>query len=117
MRPLGLNGVAIGTAVPTGVLAVLLIYLACQEVGLSVWRYVRYVFLRNILGALPAAGFLLWCKYEVEPTGFISLFLIGIAMLVIYGVSCLVFVYRNDPYLNITGKLRQIYRRLRPNRG
>ncbi len=117
VKPLGLNGVAIGTAVPTGVLAVLLIYLACSEVGLSIWTYVRYVFVRNTLGAMPAVGFLVWCKYEVEPRGFISLFLIGIAMLVIYAASCLVFVYRNDPHLNVHGKLRQIYRRVRGDRG
>lgn len=117
VKPLGLHGVAIGTAVPTAVLAVLLIYLACNEVGLSTWAYLRYVVVKNTLGAAPAVGFLLWCKYQIEPRGFVSLFAIGIAMLVIYGTCCALFVYRNDPHLDPIAKFRQIYRRLRRNRG
>jgi len=115
--PYGLVGVAIGTAVPTAILGVLLMYLACVQVGTSMWTFLRYVFVKNTLGAVPAAGFLVWCKYEVEPSGFISLFLIGITMLVIYGLCCLFFVYRNDPYLDIMAKFKQIYRRARRKRG
>lgn len=111
--PFGLVGVALGTAIPTGLLGILLMVLATREIGASLWRYLGYIYLRNIIGAVPSVAFLLWCKYTFEPSTFLSLFGIGGAMLIIFGLTQLVIVYTRDPHLDVHLKLRQMLRRFR----
>lgn len=58
--PLGLAGVALGTAIPNVLFAVFVLREACRELDTPVAEYVRYVVPRAIVGAIPALLLLLW---------------------------------------------------------
>src|SRR5437773_12359346 len=62
VRPLGLAGVALGTAIPNVLFAAAVLVQACRELDAPVAEYLRYVFPRAALGALPVRGLLLWVK-------------------------------------------------------
>jgi O-antigen/teichoic acid export membrane protein len=61
-RPLGLTGVALGTAVPNVLFALVVLVLACRELGISVRHYTQYVVPRAVIGALPVLALLQWFK-------------------------------------------------------
>lgn len=100
-RPLGLAGVALGTAIPNVFFAALVIWYACRELETPVVQYVRYVFPRAILGALPVFGLLLWFKLGLEVRGVGGLAGAGGAMAVLVGLTWVFYVYRHDPYVDL----------------
>lgn len=108
-RPFGLAGVALGTAVPNVLFAVVVIAVACRELKVGLLEYVRYVVPRAALGAVLMLGLLVWFKTELgvsSPTGFI---VAGAAMTVAFGLIWILFVYRDDPYVDVRtplGRLR-----------
>jgi O-antigen/teichoic acid export membrane protein len=104
-RPLGLAGVAIGTTVPLIGYAIALLVLACREVGMSLTRYTAYVVPRALLGAIPAAAILLWFKWGMDVHNFVGLTAAGITMVAVYGLTCLLFVCQNDPYIDLRSRV------------
>src|SRR3989475_8262202 len=58
--PLGLAGVALGTVIPNDVLAPVVLVVACRELGIGVFEYLRYVVPRTVLAGLPVLIALLW---------------------------------------------------------
>jgi O-antigen/teichoic acid export membrane protein len=104
-RPLGLAGVAIGTTVPLIGYAIALLVLACREVGVSLTRYTAYVVPRALIGAIPPAAILLWFKWGMDVHNFVGLTAAGVAMVAVYGLTCLVFVCQNDPYIDLRGRI------------
>ena len=52
-RPLGLVGVALGTAIPNVLFAIYVLSITCRELDVSLSRYVWYVIPRATVGALP----------------------------------------------------------------
>jgi O-antigen/teichoic acid export membrane protein len=117
VKPMGIYGVAVGTAVPCVLFAVALVQLTCKELEVSSWRYLVHVGVRTTLGALPAALFLLWLKHFMHafPEGrprmvaFIPLVLSGIGAVLIFVLTSIFFVYKNDPDTNLHA---QVMRRL-----
>ncbi|HEV8265265.1 MAG TPA: polysaccharide biosynthesis C-terminal domain-containing protein [Gemmatimonadales bacterium] len=105
VRPLGLAGVALGTAVPNVLFAALVFWQACRELQTPIGEYVRYVFPRAVLGALPALGLLLWFKLGLEVRSVGGLAGAGVAMAVLVGLTWVFFVYRNDPYVDLRARL------------
>jgi O-antigen/teichoic acid export membrane protein len=101
VRPLGLAGVALGTAIPNVLFAIVVFAQACRELDVSVGTFFRYVVPRAVLGALPALAVLLWFKLELDVRGLAALAAAGVAMVVVFAATCIFFVYRNDPYLNL----------------
>jgi len=99
--PLGLAGVAIGTAIPNVLFAVYVVMLACRELQIGVTRYVQYVVPRAMLGAIPVMALLLWFKLEWQVQSFAGLFASGVAMALLFAVVWIAFVYRGDPYLDV----------------
>ncbi|MFO0755953.1 MAG: polysaccharide biosynthesis C-terminal domain-containing protein [Byssovorax sp.] len=121
VEPMGIYGVAVGTAVPCVLFALALIVLACQELGVSLFRYLHHVGTRATLGAIPATLFLLWLKLGLHafPEGrprwvaFIPLFFSGIGAVVIFALTSIFFVYKNDPDVDLHAKvLRRLPRAL-----
>lgn len=106
--PLGLLGVALGTAIPNVLFALFVLILACRELETSFIDYVRYVVLWAALGALPVLALLLWLRLGVGIHTFFGLVAAGLAMAVLFAVTWILFVYRNDPYLDLAGGLGRL---------
>ena len=106
--PLGLAGVALGTAIPNGLFALAVLVFACRELKMPLTHYVRYVVLRAVLGALPALALLLWFRMGLGVHSVSGLVAAGVAMMVLFGVTWILFVYRNDPYLDLHGGLARL---------
>lgn len=105
VRPLGLAGVALGTAIPNVLFAVLVFWQACRELETPVAQYLRYVFPRAALGALPTLGLLLWFKLGLEVRSVGGLAGAGVAMMALVALTWVFFVYRNDPYVDLRARL------------
>jgi O-antigen/teichoic acid export membrane protein len=103
--PFGLAGVAFGTAVPNALFAIVVLVVACRELRIPIVSYVSYVVPRASLGALPLLALLLWFKLAVDVRTIAGLFAAGSAMLVVFGLTWIFFVYRGDPYVNLGPRL------------
>jgi O-antigen/teichoic acid export membrane protein len=108
VRPLGLAGVAIGTAVPNVLFAGLVLVYACREIGTPVGEYLRYVVPRATLGALPVLALLLWFKLDLDVHSLGGLAGAGVAMVLLFALTWVFFVYRNDPYVDLRGRLTML---------
>ena len=107
--PFGLAGVAIGTAVPNVLFAILVLVITCRELRIPVMTYVKYVVPRASVGALPMLALLLWLKLGFEVQTLPGMVGAGAAMLVLFGITWVFFVYRDDPYVDLRphlGRLR-----------
>jgi O-antigen/teichoic acid export membrane protein len=104
-RPLGLVGVALGTAIPNVVFAIVVLVIACRELGISLAHYVSYVIPRAALGTLPVLALLLWFRIGLRVQTITGLAAAGSAMVVLFGLTWVFFVYRNDPYVDLRGHL------------
>jgi O-antigen/teichoic acid export membrane protein len=107
-RPFGLVGVAIGTAVPNVLFALGLITLACRALNLTLAEYARYVIPRAALGALPVIALLLWFKVGWQVHGLGGLVAAGSTMVLVFGVIWILFVYRDDPYVDMKAPLGRL---------
>ena len=99
VSPLGITGVALGTAIPNVLFAGLVLVVACRALGTSVGEYARYVVPRAALGAIPVLALLLWFKLGLEVRGLVGLALAAAAMSLVFGIIWVLFVYRNDRYV------------------
>jgi O-antigen/teichoic acid export membrane protein len=111
VRPLGLFGVALGSAIPNALFAVFILVVACRELKTSLVRYVRYVVLRAALGALPVLAFILVFKLAIDIHSFLGLIGAGVAVVFVFGVCWILFVYRNDPYVDVGAGLVRLWAR------
>lgn len=105
--PLGLDGVAWGTAIPNVIFAVLILVWNCHELGLSVAEFMRYVFLKPTIGAiLPLLTAWAFLHYG-DVRGFGGLFLSGVVTVAVFGLVWLFYVYRGDKYLDLVVRLKE----------
>jgi O-antigen/teichoic acid export membrane protein len=98
--PLGIFGVALGTAVPNVLFAGALLVLACRELEVPMTQYVQYVAGRALVGALLPLSVLLLVKYRFHVSGLVPLVGAGLASVLAFAVAWAGFVYRGDPYLS-----------------
>jgi hypothetical protein len=70
--------------------------------GVSVPRYLGYVVPRAALGAVPPLALLIWFKVGMDVHDLVGLAAAGIAMCAVYGLIWVLFVYRDDPYVDLT---------------
>lgn len=106
--PMGLNGVAWGTAIPNAIFAVYVLVLACGALELRLTGYLEYVVARALLGATPVLALLLWLRYGVKVEGLLELFVSGVLTVLVFGLVWIFFVYRRDRYVRIEEVLRRI---------
>jgi O-antigen/teichoic acid export membrane protein len=103
--PLGLAGVALGTAIPNVLFGGLVVVQACRELGTPVAAYLRYVVPRAIVGALPVLALLLWLKVGLGVRTLTEIAAAGVAMVVVFGAIWVFYVYRDDPYVDLRNYL------------
>ena len=104
-RPLGLSGVALGTAIPNVLFAGVVLVVACRELGITLPHFARYVIPRATIGAIPVLALLLWFKLGLQVRDMSGLVAAGSAMVVLFGVTWVFYVYRDDPYVNLRSHL------------
>ena len=115
VKPFGILGVAIGTAGPCVVFAAALAFIACREVEVSFGSYLRYVLLRPAIGACAPVLTLLALtrglhlfSAELNRTAlFFRLFGAGVAMVVVFALTWILFVYRDDPYFDLGARVER----------
>jgi O-antigen/teichoic acid export membrane protein len=100
-RPLGLAGVALGTAIPNVLFAAVVLVVACRELRIGMGAYLRYVVPRACAGALPPLALLIWCKTGMQVQSFPGMVAAGAAMLAVFAITWPLFVYRGDPYVDL----------------
>lgn len=101
VRPLGLAGVALGTAIPNVLFAAAVFVQACKVLDVSAGTFFRYVVPRAVVGVVPALALLLWLKAALDVRSLLAIAGAGVAMVVVLAVTLVFFVYRNDPYLDL----------------
>jgi len=109
IRPFGLAGVAVGTAIPNVLFASLILVVACRELELTVVDYLKYVVPRAALGALPVVALLLWLRLGLHIQTLVGLVGAGCVMVLLFSITWIFFVYREDPYVDLRphlGRLR-----------
>ena len=103
--PLGLAGVALGTAIPNVLFAVVVLIVTCRELRLAPAAYLTYVVPRVALGSLPVLALLLWCNWYFDVDTLTGLIAAGSAMVVCFAIIWVSFVYRDDPYVDVRAHL------------
>jgi O-antigen/teichoic acid export membrane protein len=111
VRTQGIFGVALGTAVPNVLFAAVILVMACRALGVRVNRYLAYVAAKCAVGALVPLAFLAWCKYGWKVEGRFELLASGAVMVVVFAITWIVFVFRNDPYLDVGAALARLRKR------
>jgi O-antigen/teichoic acid export membrane protein len=99
--PLGLTGVALGAAIANVLLGLVVLVVACRQLEITVATYVRYVVPRAALGALPILALLFWFRLGLHVQGLSGFAAAGTAMVLLFGVTWIFFVYRDDPYVDL----------------
>lgn len=99
--PLGLAGVALGTAIPNVLFAILVVVVACRELKIGLLCYVQYVIPRPVMGTLPILALLLWFRVGLQVQGILGLIAAGSVMTVLFAGTWVFFVYRDDPYVDL----------------
>ena len=103
--PLGLTGVAIGTAIPNVGFAIAIFIVTCRELGVAPSTYLKYVVARVAVGAVPLLLLLQWCKVAFDVSTLSGLIASGSAMVLLFAITWVFFVYRDDPYVNLKAHL------------
>jgi O-antigen/teichoic acid export membrane protein len=103
--PMGIVGVALGTAIPNVGFAIAMWLVTCRELGVAPAAYLRYVVSRVAIGAVPVVLLLQWCKVLFDVDSLIGLVAAGSAMVVVFAVTWVLFVYRDDPYVDLKAHL------------
>lgn len=114
---LGLDGVALGTAVPIVLFAAAIAMIACRELGVPFLHWLRYVYLKPAIGLIPVAGlvYVLWRWMEVE--GFWKLLLSGVLTVGGFAAVWVLFVHRGDPHVDLYARIKARLARTPPPSG
>lgn len=112
----GINGVALGTAVPQVLFAAYLVVVTCTHLHMKAGTWLAYVGCRALLGALPCIALLLWFERGLEVSGYADLFASGVALVALFAAVWTLFVYRGDPHLDLRQELALRLRRGRQRR-
>jgi O-antigen/teichoic acid export membrane protein len=108
IEPLGLAGVAWGTAIPNVLFALLVLVVACREVGISVIEYCGKVVPQTVLASIPVLAVVVYLKFVVGVHAFWGLAGAGTAMVLVFGMMWLVLAYRDNPRLNLRTQLARL---------
>jgi len=111
-HPLGLLGVAIGTAIPNVLFGFVLLVICAQELNFKIREYVSRVVALPLLGAIPVFAVLVGCDRIVHLKGISGL---ALAFFITAAVFAFVFgglVYRSDRDVNVPEILSGLRQRL-----
>ena len=105
---LGILGVALGTAIPNVLFACIVAVAACRRLGVRVRDFLTYVAGRPLVGALAPLALLLWARYGLDVRGKTELAASGVAMVAVFAVVWVLWVYRDDPHVDLRGALLRV---------
>jgi O-antigen/teichoic acid export membrane protein len=105
-RPLGLLGVAVGTAIPNVFFGLVLLIICAKELNFRIREYLSRVVLLPLAGAVPVAAALVWCDRGLHLRGFPGLSLAFLISAAVFITVWCGFVYRGDRDVNV-GQLMQ----------
>lgn len=106
--PLGLVGVALGTALPNVLFSLFVATLACRELAVPAREFLGYAFGKPLLGALPAVALVLGYKRLVEIDTWAELVAGGVLCTGALGLVWVLFVLRKDPWITLPGPLARL---------
>jgi O-antigen/teichoic acid export membrane protein len=101
VRPFGLTGIALGAAIANVLLGAVVLVVACRELQLTVGAYARYVVPKAAVGAVPLLALLLWFRVGIQVQSIPGFAAAGTAMMALFAVTWVFFVYRDDPYVDL----------------
>jgi O-antigen/teichoic acid export membrane protein len=109
VKPFGLAGVAIGTAIPTVLASLVMLVFACRVLDVPLLTYARYVAGRASLGAIPLLGLLLWFRIGCDVRSLMGLVGSGFVAVLVFAFIWVFFVFQNDPYVTLSGGVRRLW--------
>ncbi|MBI5363695.1 MAG: polysaccharide biosynthesis protein [Planctomycetes bacterium] len=101
VKPLGILGVALGTAIPNLFFAAAVLVHAARELDVGVGKWLAYVAGRAVPGALIPLAFLWFLRTALHEPGLPLLVACGAAMVALFAIVWIFFVFRGDPYLDL----------------
>jgi O-antigen/teichoic acid export membrane protein len=101
VKPFGLAGVAVGTAIPNLLFGWFVLHMACRELEIGMPRCLWYIAGKPAISAIPVIGLLLWCRYALDVQSLLGLAMAGAAAMIAFAAIFAVFAYRDDPYVNL----------------
>jgi peptidoglycan biosynthesis protein MviN/MurJ (putative lipid II flippase) len=101
VKPFGLVGVALGTAIPNLLFGWFVLHMACRELDIPVAKSTWYIAGKSALAAVPVLALLLWCRVALDVRSLMGLAMAGSAAVIAFGVIFAAFVYRDDPYVKL----------------
>jgi O-antigen/teichoic acid export membrane protein len=114
VRRFGIEGVAIGTAIPNAIFAAAVLVRACRELEVPLASWLSYVTVRASIGALVPLALLLWMRASLDVQGLVGLIACGVAMVAVFALVWIFFVYRGDPHLDLAAALSRRIAAARP---
>jgi O-antigen/teichoic acid export membrane protein len=103
--PLGLVGVALGTAVPNVLFAGFVLVAACGELEVSLGEYLRHVLGRALPGMALPVLFLVLLKFGPGVSGLLGVLGSGLGFTALFAACWILFVYRGDPHVDLYAKI------------
>jgi O-antigen/teichoic acid export membrane protein len=111
VRELGILGVALGTAVPNVLFALHVLWLACRQAGVTSSEWFGYVTVRAFTGALVPLAFLVALREGLQPATLPALVACGVAFVLVFAATWVLFVYRGDRYVDLRGLVQRAWAR------
>ena len=105
IKPYGLVGVALGTAIPNVMFAIFVLTVACAELDVRPAELLGYAAGRLVPAALLASTVLLFLKFGLHVSGFTQLFVAGVVFVTLYGALLVFWVYRGDPHVDLHARI------------
>jgi O-antigen/teichoic acid export membrane protein len=109
VKPLGLAGVAIGTAIPNILFAVALLVMACSILELSIVTYIRYVVPRAAAGSITVLVTLIALRIA-GLRGYPGMAVAALITGAVFAAIWTAFVYRHDRYVDLRASLLRLAR-------
>jgi len=105
IKPYGLVGVALGTAIPNVMFAIFVLTVACAELDVRPAELLGYAAGRLVPAALLASTVLVFMKFGLHVAGFTQLFVAGVVFVCAYGALLVFWVYRGDPHVDLHARI------------
>lgn len=118
VRPFGMVGPATATAISMILIGVWLGGVTCRALGTSLGEYLRYVYFRPLLAALPVVALLIVFKLGATLDDYPALVLAGIAGGLVHCAVWAGFVLRGDTHIDLRREIgSRVPARWRKDRG
>lgn len=116
-KPLGVLGVALGTAIPNVVYAAWLMRELCKELEIPIGRTLVELFARIPVGMLPPVILAFALEGYVDSSSWFLVLGAGVLWSVVFGLAWGLYVYRGDPHLDLFALIGRVRARFAGRNG